>query len=276
MTFTHYQSGKAFAADALEILLENEAQNNHLVNFAVREADKPDWLFASVKDDAGSVVLSAACTPPYNIVLYETGNKPNDEAVKLLSRELKAMGYPLPGVNAEQSLARRFAEAHTERFHRHMSMNIMRLDTLRESQKAPGGYRALGEGDLYWLPYWEYAFRVDCGIEMCDMPACAENCARRINSGYRFYTWEDTHPVSIAAHGRDTLNGAVVNFVYTPPHYRGKGYASSVVSALSRDLLDSGKTFCCLYADAQNPISCGIYRKLGYEDLCVFDDIKFA
>jgi predicted GNAT family acetyltransferase len=67
----------------------------------------------------------------------------------------------------------------------------------------------------------------------------------------------------------------VVNGVYTPNHYRGKDYASSVVAELSRMLLERGNKFCCLFADAKNPISCSIYRKIGYYDLCVFDELKF-
>lgn len=276
MTFTLYPNDKAFAADTMELLLENEAQNNHLVSFALKEEDKSGWLFASVKDSAGGVVLTAGYTPPYNIVLYETRNTPNNRAVTLLSRELKAMGTAFPGVNAEQSLARRFAEVHADGFHCNLSMNIMRLDTLcEESPKASGYSRQLREDDLFWLPYWNRAFREECHIEVHDVQTCVEDCKWRLSNGKRFYVWEDGHPVAIAAHGRDTLTGAAVNFVYTPPHYRGKGYASSVVYKLSRDLLESGKRFCCLYADARNPISCGVYRKLGYRDICVYDDLKF-
>ena len=54
-----------------------------------------------------------------------------------------------------------------------------------------------------------------------------------------------------------------------------QGYASSVVAELSQALLNRGNKFCCLFADAENPISCGIYRKIGYYDLCVVDVIKF-
>jgi len=85
----------------------------------------------------------------------------------------------------------------------------------------------------------------------------------------------DGHPVSQAVHARSTRNGAVINGVYTPPNYRRKGYATSVVTELTRILLERGNKFCSLFADAENPVSCGIYRKIGYYDLCVFDDIKF-
>lgn len=113
----------AASADTLDILLENEVQNNLPISFTNHKtADTSSWLLASVKDDNGSILLNAACTPPFNIVLYETGNKPNDTAVKRLSDELKSIGFDLPGVLAEQNLARRFAEMHAghRAFHRHV------------------------------------------------------------------------------------------------------------------------------------------------------------
>jgi len=278
MKFTKYDDLKSFGADTLDILLENEVQNNLPIGFIYNERgyDISNWILTSVKDGAGSIILTAACTPPFNIVMYETGNKPNDDAVKLLSEELKGMGYTLPGVLAEQGLSQRFAKAFagTDGFHLHMSMNIMRLDKLNELQKAPGRYRLLREDDLFFAPYWERSFGEDCQIEVYDIPTYIKQITARI-SLEKQYIWEDGHPVSQTYNARNTQNGAGISGVYTPPQYRGKGYASSVVAALSQSLLENGSKFCFLFADAANPISCGIYRKLGYYDLCVFDENRF-
>jgi predicted GNAT family acetyltransferase len=267
----------AFVFDTLDIMLENEVQNNLLISFTRNtSADCTKWLLASVKDERGAVVLVASCTPPFNIVLYETGNRRNDAAVRLLSDELKSMGFTFPGVLAEQGLAQRFAQSYAENngYHLHLSMNVMRLDKVNEVQKAPGILRPLREDDLFYAPYWERAFGEDCHVEVYDIQTGVERLKNRLNKNTH-YIWEDGHPVSQAVHGRSTSNGAVVNGVYTPPHYRNKGYATSTVSELSRILLERGNRFCCLYADAKNPISCGIYRKIGYVDICVSDEIKF-
>lgn len=53
--------------------------------------------------------------------------------------------------------------------------------------------------------------------------------------------------------------------VYTPVEERGHGYAKAVVAHLSEMQLKAGKKMCCLYADARNPVSNSIYRKIGYE-----------
>ncbi|MCL2124998.1 MAG: GNAT family N-acetyltransferase [Oscillospiraceae bacterium] len=278
MRFERYADINAFSDDVLEILLENEVQNNLPVSFINNSlaSDTSKWLLGAVKDDHGSILLVVARTPPFNIVLYETRNIRNDAAVKLLSDELKSMEHMVPGVVAAQGLAQRFADEYTQNgYSLHLSMNIMRLDIVTDIAKAPGRYRTLREEDLYFVPFWERAFSEDCGTEAYEIKTIVERLRGRLGKDTH-YIWVNGHPVSQAVHGRSTQNGAVVNMVYTPPHYRNKGYASSVVAELSVLLLERGNKFCCLFADAANPISCGIYRKIGYRDLCVYDELVFS
>jgi len=279
MQFTRYADTDSFGADALNVLMRDEVQNNLLISFIRNErgADTSEWLLTTVKDAAGSVVLTAACTPPHGIVLYETGNRPDGAALELLSHELKSMGFVLPSVNAEQGLAFRFAEVYagTGQHNRFQTMTIMRLDKVNDLPRASGGFRRAQESDLHFLPYWERTFGEECGIGYNAVEAHAVKI-RDIVGKVPWFLWEDGCPVSQASNRRNTENGAVVTAVYTPPHFRGKGYATSVVAALSQHLLDSGRRFCCLYANTENPISCGIYRKMGYRDLCTYEQIKFT
>ncbi len=277
MKLIRYANQKSFAADALDVLMENEVQNNLPIGFITSEGDVSQWLLATVKDDSGAVQLVAACTPPFNIVLYERGNRENGAALDHLVGELKGTGMQFPGVLAEQGLANRFAAAFAGEgnFHRHCSMYAMRLDSVNEITEAPGHMRELREDDMFFAPYWDHAFCVDCGQPVSEIPKYESRLRAQIGKGIRYY-WEDGYPVSQAATSRATPNGAVIAWVYTPPHYRGKGYASSLVAELSQLCLDRGNKFCCLFADAANPISCGIYRKLGYRDQCLFDEIHFT
>jgi predicted GNAT family acetyltransferase len=68
----------------------------------------------------------------------------------------------------------------------------------------------------------------------------------------------------MAGKNRPTKNGMTVSYVYTPPVYRGKGYASALVAQLSREILLE-KTYASLYTDIQNPTSNKIYQLIGYE-----------
>ena len=73
----------------------------------------------------------------------------------------------------------------------------------------------------------------------------------------------------------DTPRGKRIGWVYTLSHLRGRGCASSVVGALSRRILESGKEFCFLFTDLSNPTSNSIYRRIGYEPICEFNDYRF-
>jgi len=68
----------------------------------------------------------------------------------------------------------------------------------------------------------------------------------------------------------------MVNLVYTPPSNRSQGYATSLVSALSSRLLESGYRCCTLFTDLSNPVSNGIYRKIGYEYAGDFTEMVFT
>ena len=279
MIFTKYDDLKPFGDETLEILLENEVQNNLIISFIKneRKADTKDWLLASVKDESSGVLLTAACTPPFNVVLYETRNKPSDMALKLLAEELKSLKFDLPGVIAEKNTAMRFAEqyAGAGKFSLHSSMNVMRLDEVNNVPKAPGSYRPLKEDDLFYVPYWEHSFSEECKIEVHTLPEDVERVKQRIGKDTHFI-WEDGIPVSQAANTRNTENGGGISAVYTPPHYRGKGYASSLVAEGAKIILRRGFKFCYLFADAENPTSCGIYRRIGFYDICEFSTLNFT
>jgi predicted GNAT family acetyltransferase len=64
--------------------------------------------------------------------------------------------------------------------------------------------------------------------------------------------------------------------VYTPPEWRGKGYASACVAALSQLCLDSGYQFCMLYTDLANPTSNSIYQKIGYQPIGESREYRFG
>jgi acetyltransferase, GNAT family len=278
MRLEYYSGTEAFGNDVLEPLLRHEEQNNLLISFARndRKAETSGWLLATVKDDAGSVLLTAACTPPFNLVLAETDNRPCPAAVKLLASELKTTRRMFPGVLAEQTLARRFAEefAGTGRYRINHSMTVMRLDRVANHTPSPGAARPLREEDLFFVPYWSRAFAEEAHVGQPGLDASIEQTRKRIGAD-TFYLWEDRIPVSQACHARSTMHGAAISAVYTPLPYRGRGYASSLVAELSRVLLERGNRFCCLFADTANPVSCGIYRRIGYVDRCIVEELQW-
>ena len=60
------------------------------------------------------------------------------------------------------------------------------------------------------------------------------------------------------------------------PEFRGRGYASNCVAALTQKMLDQGRKFCFLYTDLSNPTSNKIYQQIGYRPVCDWMDDTLA
>jgi RimJ/RimL family protein N-acetyltransferase len=138
------------------------------------------------------------------------------------------------------------------------------LHTLQPPRDPGGAYREATDEDAPVLVPWTIAFWHDIDEPLGD-DAAAPTVARL--TGQRdLAVWElDGDLVSMAAVVRRNPRSSWVAFVYTPPHLRGRGYASAVVAALTRRELDAGQERCALFTDLANPTSNHIYQALGYE-----------
>ena len=81
--------------------------------------------------------------------------------------------------------------------------------------------------------------------------------------------WEvGGEPVSLAGLARPTRNAAAIGPVYTPPEFRGCGYAGSVTADMAEFIFVSGKKAACLYTNPLNPYSNRCYAKIGLKPVC--------
>ena len=73
------------------------------------------------------------------------------------------------------------------------------------------------------------------------------------------------HLVAVASTSAENSESAMVVGVATVKEYRGKGYASSVVTALCQDCFERGKKYICLFYD--NPVAGRIYNRIGFREI---------
>ncbi|MCL2079795.1 MAG: GNAT family N-acetyltransferase [Oscillospiraceae bacterium] len=285
MKFRRYDSLEEFRADVFDILISDEVCNNLPISIISEANAKSNdgWLMATVTDAQGGISLVALCTKPFNMLLCAPRRAASSclrDSVGLLSDMLHNIGFDPSGVFAKTELANSFANAFAkggaDTFVR-VPMHLMKLTKPAQYDKPSGICRELAEDDLSFVPFWEQAFSADCRVPAHQF-SFAENKERiRTRLGLDIhYIWEDGVPVSQAVYGRKTPNGGVITWVYTPPLYRGHGYATAVVGELSNSILARKKTFCCLFAESANKTSRGIYSRLGYYDICEFEQINFS
>lgn len=71
--------------------------------------------------------------------------------------------------------------------------------------------------------------------------------------------------ISTASTSAENSESAMVVGVATAKEFRGKGYASAVVSALCKDCFARGKSYICLFYS--NPVAGRIYNRIGFQEL---------
>jgi len=281
MRVSVYSDVNDFLRNAQPFLERDEAANGLVLGIAFRLRQQPDsakqGALLMTADEGGAVVLAGAMTPPHNLVLSGSGD-PARNAVEPVVAEILSGGWTPPGVGGPVDTARAFAETwtkasgvpHTLR----MRHRIYALTKVAHLDYSPGRFGLATQADLDVVARWFAAFGTEVFGEPSDPQQAHEAATARIQAG-DVYLWEDGQAVSMAAKARPTTRGMAINHVYTPPEFRNRGYATSCAARLSQTLLDSGREFCCLFADLANPVSNGIYQKIGYRPVCDANDYRF-
>jgi predicted GNAT family acetyltransferase len=86
---------------------------------------------------------------------------------------------------------------------------------------------------------------------------------KRVTRG-DFWIWDDGGPAAFAGFNDAAPDFARIAPVYTLPDRRGRGYATALVAAISRELLARGKRRLFLTTDVANPTSNAIYARIGF------------
>ena len=239
------------------------------------------YLAAVVRGD--TVVSVALRTPPWNLVLSEIDDRAalpfiaRDVAIDLVERgpDATIRGVLGPTAHAE-AFARSWVRRRSgQRMRLARTERIFRLDHVRPPRPATGTSRLATMADRDLLVAWLHAFNDEAleGDEPADMAVIADRMLA--GGGRAAYLWDDEGPVSLTAIGGRTPHGVRVGPVYTPPERRGRGYASSLVAAISQSQLDAGCRSLFLFTDVANPTSNHVYRAIGYEPVCDVADWRF-
>lgn len=280
MRFKVYKEVNEFYQDTYDILMRHESQNiimlgNIIMGVEGKEKaewrDPANWLMTAVFDGK-SVKFTALMTPPFNLTFYATDNEIDSAALDCLIRGL--LDYDIPGVITEKTLAERFAKEYVAKkgltYKTAMDQRIYELDKVNPEIKTFGSLRLVEERDMSFFPYWLEAFDASSiyGNTQMKIPQDASAYLYRISQKKYYILEVDGLPVSMAGYTRKLPNAIGIAFVYTPPYYRGRGYATSCVAQLSQMALDNGYSRCVLYTDLANPTSNSIYQKIGYKPVC--------
>lgn len=289
LTLHTYAKADDFLARMQPLLEAREAAYGLMLGVAAAVASDPQRYgehapyFATVEDEAGEdkggIAAAAAMTPPYGVILYSERPDPQP-GLEAIAQDLIAHNWPVFGVNAREPLCAEFAAIWARltgtRATAAMRERVFELRQVIHPSYSPGRMRHATPDDLDLVTEWTLAFAAEAlsGVEQTNPEATRRNTARKIAEQV-LYLWDDGGPVSLAGVARPTAHGISIGPVYTPPERRGRGYASSLVAALSQCMLDEGRAFVTLFTDLANPTSNHIYQAIGYRPVCDYTLYRF-
>lgn len=266
-----------------EFLINKEAENNLL--FAILNAirsnasrfgeDKP--ILTTVIED-NEIKLVSLRTLPYNQVLSYT----NDiNTIDVLVDELLKKNMKLPGVLGIKNGAGRFTQlwCKNKDLNPHLIRNerIYKLEEVNEETLGNKTFIIGSEVNQELILKWGREFILEALPETNEarLQSNLKQITEDIKNERIFLLLDGNKVVSMARKAGKTPNGNLVNFVYTPPPLRRRGYATECVAKLSKRLLEEGNKFCFLFTDLKNPTSNSIYKKIGYCPVIDVDGYEF-
>jgi len=280
-----YDDVAEFYEIAYPFLLKHEAENNlplAILNSLKRNkenyGEEVPLLFSLIDDE--KLELIALRTPPHDLIIAYLDKL---EAISILVDELYKRKEKLPGVLSFKEAADTFAKLWCEKnslkcnlFRRERVFKLERVsvDSLgdRFFSVASKTHQALV---LQWAGDMMKEAIIDAKHD--DIEKTKKTFAKEleINKSSFYLLFDNNEPVSMVRKAGKTPNGNFVNFVYTPPSLRRKGYATECVAKLSKLLLEEGNKYCFLFTDLSNPTSNSIYQKIGYRPVIDENHYKF-
>jgi hypothetical protein len=264
-----HANAESFLASAEGWLSQAEAHHNLILGLAHALRAEPSahrsrpWLLSVHK---GNVVIGCAlATPRRDLILTQMEPLGVESLIRSLDAELPS----LPGVVGPEPASGEFAAQWSKAMQRPSRVRMrQRFYVLRQAPTTlpgtPGRLRLAASSDLPLVAEWVARFNEDAVTRDPEDP---REVAERAIGRRQLYLWQASRPVSMAGWTGAAPQGRRLSFVFTPAAERRRGYASACVAALSGQILSTGKSYCCLYADLANPTSNAIYRRIGYEPL---------
>jgi hypothetical protein len=255
-------------------LLKSEPENGLIIGILrALESGQHDYelpLFVAAVFKDSEVVGCAYRTPPYKLGLTDIPM----EALPAVAREVASLFDLIPAVLAPRMTAIGFAAAWTRLQHCEarggMLQRVYAAHQVTSPTSVPGTLRPASPSDAELLTVWTNAFVRESGLQ----PVNYDQRVRRMIEDGSLFVWESDGPRSMMGAVAPTDNGIRIGYVYTPPEFRKRGYASAGTAALTALMLEK-YAFCTLYTDLSNPTSNSLYQRIGYERVADVMDVNF-
>ncbi|KEZ53251.1 GNAT family N-acetyltransferase [Metabacillus indicus] len=272
MMLKEYKDRRTYIEKSEPLLMKQEAENNLALGLlsVFKKTVPASDVYTALMETEGAPAAALLMTPPHNLILTYNNELISETLIAEMVRQLISTGVSVPGAVGERYWTERFAKEWAEQAGNRadivMEQKIYQLHEVQPVSVSEGTFQKAKLEHLPLLTEWMADFMTFTNEPPITTLQAAERMKKFLAED-SIYIWSvDGIPVSMAKKSRSTQNGITVSLVYTPEKFRGRGYASSCVSALSSELLKN-YSFCTLYTDLSNPTSNSIYQKIGYKPI---------
>jgi len=272
-----YKNASDYLAENENMLLKEEALNSLLLGLCIsrKNVATDETVYLDIREQ-NDIQFTGIKTP--NRFLIVNGNESRlPELLPILIKFLNHNKISLPGIVGPAelvlTLCQQLTEKHSWNYKIRFKQLIYQLTHVKYSPNIDGKLTKAKSDQIDKIAKWMNDFSKEA-LQEDDSKQAYRVAEKKITNG-EVYLWQKDTAVSMASTARPTINGITVNYVFTPPRFRGKGYGTKVVAALSTHLLNQGYKFCTLFTDMDYPTSNKIYTKIGYEPKGEFRSIAF-
>lgn len=279
MEFIRYDRPNEFAALAEPILSKQEDLYSLFLGVmrAVQDGRYTDPFQAAIFEN-GQVLALIQMTPPHPLHIVIVQETQLDAILDKLIENLQAFHVKFTSIISLKPWANRFAEKWQEMkgtdYKQLMDQGLYRLDTVNSLDNSPGNWRLANEKDSPLIEKWFTLFEEDAKLPISPLEEVKKRVSAFITEREVFVWEHEGKAVSMMKKARPTNRGITVSLVFTPKEERRKGYARTLVAAISKELLTE-YDFCVLYTDLLNPTSNKIYKEIGYQQIANSVCIEF-
>ena len=283
MKVEFYDDVNRFNELVFPFLLKYEAENNLLFSILnvlkedlYRYGDKKPILTFITEND--NIKLVSIRTPPHKQILSYTDNL---QSIDVLTDVLIKKNIDIPGVLGFKEGAEKFVKLWCEKKGIKSKLinneRIYKLEHVEETTLGKKKFVKATKSNENIVLQWAKKFMLEAFPERSQemIEQSMKRLKKAILKGKIYLLLDNNKPVSMAQKAGRTPNGNSVNFVYTPPTLRRRGYATECVAKLSKEILKEGNKFCFLFTDLKNPTSNSIYQKVGYRSVIDVDEFQF-
>jgi RimJ/RimL family protein N-acetyltransferase len=261
LILNRHADARAFLTRAEQWLMTREIEHSVVLQSA-RQARANDehyerpMYWTTIEDD-GRLIGCAYRTPPYKVgvtALPETAIAP------LVADLAATYAGPIGGFSGPDPTVSDVARAWGGAWSVNTSGRLLSFTSpaVASDEGATGTLRLAAAGDVALAQSWGAAASIDSGIAALDGGMCMQLLGAKL-----LYFWADDQPRCMIGLLRETRDSVSVGIVYTPAAFRGQGYATAAMTALTRLLDERGVANRYLWIDPNSDGANALARKLG-------------